>query len=369
MNCPVCKRKNENELSVCISCGAMTVDSVREEMEVKIIPLSKPIAKPTTPLVMPAIVDKPLDIEIRGNLVVSNKSNPNPFFQTQKKEPVQPKPPIQEISLSEMPKEVTRQKSANLVEFNNENAKIPEWRLKVQNAVEKRRGLQQGTNTETDQPRVRRANLVTSGANALKTEMIEETEPAGIKNPTLAKALRRIEKSRNQFFEEPEDPKEVFTKQTATGSHMYMAAKENEILPRPKGIKASINEFARTKQEKNFTQPKKLETKDSNGSQPVTNESLPHLQPAQISTSLDKPWVIPQNIEPEIEETTISEDNFQQTEIIVREEIIENENTFEYENEIAQDDEIEYAVLIEKEKTISQDIVFEQNALPECGRD
>ena len=36
MNCPVCQKEIQNDLSVCFACGAMKNDSVREELAVKV---------------------------------------------------------------------------------------------------------------------------------------------------------------------------------------------------------------------------------------------------------------------------------------------------------------------------------------------
>ncbi len=96
--------------------------------------------------------------------------------------------------------------SPTLVEFQSRNAQLPEWRLQLKNAVQKRKG----TNVEyTESVLASRPNspvtasaksYPTSGGNALKVEYYEEAEPQPIDNEKLAKALKRIEKSREKFY-------------------------------------------------------------------------------------------------------------------------------------------------------------------------
>ena len=50
MNCPVCKRELAPTLSICLTCGAMMHDTVREELETKIVkPQVRNMARPELP--------------------------------------------------------------------------------------------------------------------------------------------------------------------------------------------------------------------------------------------------------------------------------------------------------------------------------
>jgi len=70
--------------------------------------------------------------------------------------------------------ELNRQKtSPTLVEFQTKNATLPEWRLQLQNAVRHRKA---GSNEPGDDVTAYQTQLVTSGANALKAEYLEEKE-------------------------------------------------------------------------------------------------------------------------------------------------------------------------------------------------
>lgn len=89
--------------------------------------------------------------------------------------------------------------SPTLVEFQNKNASLPDWRLQLQNAVQQRKGSQNGTtaaSTGTQFP--------ASGAAVLKAEAVGRTESVAtpeISDPRVANAMRRIEESRKTFRE------------------------------------------------------------------------------------------------------------------------------------------------------------------------
>jgi uncharacterized RDD family membrane protein YckC len=187
MNCPVCKRSLAPTLSICFACGAMVNDSVREELQTKIgvsartyeqIPQSESRIPEPSPVKPPVAAATPPKREIpRPTPPLKRETNPLGSSKT----------------------------SPTLVEFQNKNATMPDWRLQLQNSVRQRKG---GVVEQTDavsgqaQPR-----LMTNGAAALKAEIAEEPKPAPAEhaNPKIANALKRIDESRKTFL--PEKPR------------------------------------------------------------------------------------------------------------------------------------------------------------------
>jgi uncharacterized RDD family membrane protein YckC len=352
----------------------MLFDSVREELKNKITPRSKLIPKPanieapimrlefTEPSDEQTFAEESSIYDLRGNLNVSHKSNPNPETLPQKIEPIQFKPIEKEMVIEETQDESPKVENLRLVEFYTEPVEIPEWRLKVQNIARQRLNRQQNNMVDTEMS-VQTTAFATNGATALKVEEIPETEEFDetqgeeISNPTLLKALKRIEKSRKRFYEEPPTPRKPHLDKP---HNLYIAAKANKILPKPEGIKARINEPVRPK---SATTPLKRETIKTNPLPPVP-------KPAKISTSFDKRPIIPENIEPEIQETTLLENSFvektekpappvieQQEQPVIQQKEISIEEIVEREDLIYEDSDIEYARLITPDgKVLSEEI-------------
>src|SRR6186997_1787787 len=145
MNCPVCDRSLAPTLSICPSCGAMMYDTVREELQTKITSGPLPAAKvkartEATPQPRPSIPPPPFTaprVERRAQTggLAASKTSPT------------------------------------LVEFQNKNASVPEWRLQLQNAVQQRRGGQpQAAEAGT------RPQFNAHGAAALKVESAPQAE-------------------------------------------------------------------------------------------------------------------------------------------------------------------------------------------------
>lgn len=115
---------------------------------------------------------------------------------------------------------VTKKTSPTLVPFETKNAQMPDWRLQLQNSIRQRNGgtpsnaVSADANSQTYQKQ-----LVTNGANALKTQYVEEEKPAAHANSKVAAALKRIEDSRNAFLSEG--------KQVETPAAGKVAAKSN----------------------------------------------------------------------------------------------------------------------------------------------
>ena len=197
----------------------MMHDSVREELEDKIV--SAP---------------KPLKLEIKPNIPLIEKSNIT-MMNTPKPQ-IAPQPPAAvKTNTTEIAAKAT---SPTLVEFQNKNATLPEWRLQLQNAVRKR--MEQGQTPSTaaieSVPAVSRVHLPINGSAALKAEVIEEIAPAVHSHPKLADALQRIEASRKRFL--AEEVKEDAPKPPpapAKNYPFYIATKNAEVLPKPPEIK------------------------------------------------------------------------------------------------------------------------------------
>jgi uncharacterized RDD family membrane protein YckC len=81
--------------------------------------------------------------------------------------------------------------SPTLVEFQNKNAPLPDWRIQLQNAVKQRKGggLDVGTAPQ----------LAVSAATAAAPARVPAPEPSSMSDPRVASAMRRIEQSQKTF--------------------------------------------------------------------------------------------------------------------------------------------------------------------------
>lgn len=198
----------------------MTNDSVREELIGKVSARLKPIISENRENQM---MNKPL--------------------------PTAP-PEIISPPIIETPKTVTTEIAAQatnptLVEFHSRNATVPEWRLQLQNVVRRR---QDKSSPPVEETLVApRAKLVTSGANALKAETVAQSKPAYNKNPDLARALERIEKSRQKFLVEEEIAPAPVISKSNKNFPFYIASKTNEADIQPAAVNAPISTFAKPK--------------------------------------------------------------------------------------------------------------------------
>lgn len=168
MNCPVCARSLAPTLSICPSCGAMMNDTVREELQTKITqgrPIRREVETPEPPKAAPPVASA---------AAVAAAPAPRMAVTT---DLVAPKT------------------SPTLVGFQTPKTSVPEWRLQLQNAVQQRRRTAPAAENGV-------ATYAVSGATALKAEPVQR--PAvqlEIDNPTVANAMRRIEQSRQAYFE------------------------------------------------------------------------------------------------------------------------------------------------------------------------
>lgn len=172
----------------------MMNDTVREELKPKIATSGRlpsieqnatklPPPKPYIPKPNPYAVPPPASAQSSPTLSTAASATPVPV-------------PAKRIETAEL---TVSRTSPTLVEFQNKNTSLPEWRLQMQNAVRQRQG---GSNSEPNLPHaVSAPPLRTHGSNALKTETV--VEPI-LKNadPRLNNALRRIADSRSNFSTE-----------------------------------------------------------------------------------------------------------------------------------------------------------------------
>ncbi|MGQ0543539.1 MAG: RDD family protein [Blastocatellia bacterium] len=115
-----------------------------------------------------------------------------------------------------------KETSPTLVEFQNKNATLPDWRLQLQNSVRQRNNGNQHRmpETETDQP-VYQKTRATNGANALKIEISEEPTSQPVSNPMLESALKRIEESRRAFLPKDGRPSRQMPSNTKSAIRNY----------------------------------------------------------------------------------------------------------------------------------------------------
>lgn len=124
---------------------------------------------------------------------------------------VQPAPqvkPVQQARIAPPPVRRTEtaglassKTSPTLVEFQNKNAALPDWRIQLQNAVQQRKGAHTPASEVAAQAST---HFPTSGGAALKAEIVQRIEPEAlpeISDPRVANAMRRITESRNTFLD------------------------------------------------------------------------------------------------------------------------------------------------------------------------
>ena len=240
MNCPVCKRSLAPTLSICFACGAMVNDSVREELETTIV---SPSARLSSAPMRRAAMEYGESENTANPVAKIAQPQPVPTAAPLKKEIPRPSPPLKrETNPLNGPKT-----SPTLVEFQNKNATMPDWRLQLQNSVRQRKGgPAHRTEAVADQ---RQTRLVTQGANALKVEQVEEVTLPETKLPTtnakVANALKRIDESRKTFSPEvakKKDPKPV----TASRNYPYnVVAKGQPPPPKEQNGKPNVAESPR----------------------------------------------------------------------------------------------------------------------------
>ena len=263
MICPVCKRDLAPTLSICFACGAMMNDTVREELETKVTPV------PTSARAPKISIPAPIAVPVVEALPVQ------PMPEPAKKAPL-PKPAPARTHTSELRSKKT---SPTLVGFQPKTLKVPEWRLQLQNSVRQRNaGSKNGDSSVDAVASGYKKQLVTSGANALKADYVEEAGPAKHANPKVAKALERIEESRRAF--QPADaPTPVVSPASPARNYPFNVVSRSSDTPtKANEPKPSLNASPKPR----LVSSLRIEKKKFD-----TNKLPPLPEPAKISTSLD----------------------------------------------------------------------------------
>lgn len=227
--CPVCKRDLAPTLSICLTCGTMINDTVREDLESKISRSLDPVASNSGKLATPKVPS----------------TVPAPKIEAPKVEaPKLARPPSKPIAARFDTADLRVKKtSPTLVEFQTKKATVPEWRLQLQNSVRQKVGANRRNDADAATPEaVQRKPRSTNGANALKVEFVEEEQPAQYQNPRVASALKRIEESRRTFSNQPIPEQSLQVgKPSARSFPFNVVARSNETPTRPPGQKPAGN--------------------------------------------------------------------------------------------------------------------------------
>lgn len=255
MMCPVCKRDLAPTLSICLTCGAMMNDSVREELQSKVAP-SPEAAK----------------FDIRRNPAMNaDPLPPPPFIPAVKK-------PTARIDTANLPIKKT---SPTLAEFRTKNATLPDWRLELQNTVRQRTGRGRSDETTVDAV-ASQLKLQTSGANALKAQYVEEPADVEPLNSKVANALKRIEESRRTFLPEGKKKTETDTPAKSSSSKTFpfnVVSRSDELPPKPV---SSTNEPAAAIARPKLVSSLRIEKKGLD-----TNKLRPIPEAAKMASSFD----------------------------------------------------------------------------------
>ena len=266
-------------------------------------------------------VAKPVDSELKGNMMLQNKVNQLTKVPDSLKPDATPRTATTEIA--------AKLTSPTLVEFHSKNATLPEWRLQLQNVVRQRQEREVATEPEfaIAQP----MQVMTSGANALKAEPVAAPRSFQHKNPTLNSALERIEKSRRAFLAEEIPPSAPVVTPAIAGKNFpfYIAGKTNDAHLKPAEINPPVGSFAKPKLASSLrTEKEKLDT----------NKLPPIPKPAPMTTSFEsRPVVfdevklpIEEIVKPKVEAIKTIENKIIETAEIVEIEEIEVEENEDY---------------------------------------
>lgn len=219
MKCARCQRELAPELSMCVRCGAMKDDSVREELELSLTRISGPLK-------LQMIEDEP---QANAAIVPSQPETPPPAE------------PVRKVVTADLGSKKT---SPTLADFVNKNATMPDWRLKIQNSVRQRAGRAgDAVSTHAVSGSTGQVRLQTSGANALQFEYADAVTPADAipaVDDKLASALKRIEASRRAYLptEKAREGLRVAREaREANRKFKLVSRSENlpDTLPRPAG--------------------------------------------------------------------------------------------------------------------------------------
>ncbi len=289
MICPGCNKEHFNEISICVSCGTMIDDSVREELALKItcikkntMPKIKPDDQPTTPKFI--LQGKPIVQEKTIQTKIEKFSDDAPA----KSSLIEIPSKIKEFSAKSVNTGEISIKDTNptLLEFQNINAPLPDWRLQLQNAV-KQRYAESKNPVET----VAKAETISAvpsysmhGNAALKVQTDEIQIPENVDTKHLRNALARIESSRRKFLNvETESATKAEITETPQNKNFHKLRVANET-DKPAPISEELKTSADFPIKPKFI-PKIIESRINLYD---TSELDPKFPPAKISSSFKK---------------------------------------------------------------------------------
>lgn len=277
MKCTRCQRELAPELSMCVSCGAMRDDSVREELESSLTTLATPVrfhfvedradAVPVPASAVTRSVDHASSELISAETSVPEKKVENRF---------------QTADLG------SKKTSPTLAEFVNKNAKVPDWRLQLQNSVRQKKGRNSADAISTINIPAGQAQLRTSGANALKLDYAEAakaSETAPEPDTKLTNALKRIEASRKAYLPTEKAREGMRVAKEASRKFPYKVVSRSEDLPEMP-VKVS-GEPAMTVRPK-LVSSLKIEKKEYD-----TNKLIPVPEAARMASSFEETEAVP----------------------------------------------------------------------------
>ena len=271
MMCPVCKRDLAPTLSICFTCGAMVNDSVREELELKVGPVSGRL-NPSA-VVAPATA-----------LRTEKPKEPAPMKKEIAAPPVRAtEPPAQRTPGGETTEFGRKNTSPTLVGFQPKSSNVPDWRLQLQNSIRQRGNEVAPASAVVAVARTQNA----AAAKAPKAKPME-TPVATHQNPRVAAALQRIESSRRRFLEpEIAAAKPEAEPRPATRNYPFnVVSRGGETAVRSDAPQATVN----TPPKPRLVISAKVEKKKY-----VTNK-LPPL-PAQVAAAVSTPEPIQEFVE------------------------------------------------------------------------
>lgn len=204
MKCPVCARDLAPTLSICLTCGAMRNDTVREELQTKITsgPLSRSNVTASPP------VERVMETMPTPKPAMPQPKLHEPMTRTGETAAGGPTAGLRQPART----------SPTLVGFQSKEATIPEWRLQMQNAVRQRMGI---ATAETAATASVAPAPVRAAAPAAKTAPAPRPRTASVPqdaDPRLAAALGRIQASRHAFSTQAAEP--LAPQRTPTQKHV-----------------------------------------------------------------------------------------------------------------------------------------------------
>ncbi|REJ78099.1 MAG: hypothetical protein DWQ47_17285 [Acidobacteria bacterium] len=170
--------------------------------------------------------------------------------------------------------------SKTLVEFKNENSQLPDWRLQLQNAVQKRL---KNSDKEFDTKGVAAVTSAEPGQTEGEKNGGQESETQRTDNRYLNNALKRIESSRSRYLvQEPEPVKTEENAETPKKDFPFTIAARTE---NPETETTGEDTPKKSPQKPILVKQKKsVPIKDLYD----TSELDPHFKPAKLSSSFDK---------------------------------------------------------------------------------